>query len=582
MKLIKHFPSRRRDQLRRRLRLEALEDRVTPSRLGLFDIDGTVNIVQGSSQLDLPQLQIVKSVTDGFDVIHPGDTASFTIAVTNNGPGPALDVVVTDQLPAAELLTWVVSSSTFDTTSVSIGDFLTAFYSSLPAYATVSVTVSASIPLDIFGLPPGGGTGNLPGGPFELDGNATSGSLTTSHDWDRVFLDVVNRTSTSGAIAGSFVTDAVKSARDDIFTGRSRDTQGIQAGPWRFQEAKPQAPNDISHAYAATYVDPNTGHVLLYAGLDRYDNSGDATAGFWFFRNPIGENATVNATGGHPFTGEHADGDILLVTDFTQGGASAIEVFRWTGDDSSGSLVPITAPGGATFAIVNGVPITVPWFFTDKSHNSGPAAGEFLEVGVDLTALGLDSCFSGFLAEMRSSQSPTATLPDFVIGAFNTCRLDLPNTATVQADGIDPISSNVALIAVLHEDAGLRASLGRAAPAPVILADSVGGSDSRPWRGGSLRGANSPSLRIDVVGAIVAPAGHSPRQRVASGASSAVARDVEGRAAQHVARVGRAIEIAGEGNGLVSGEGSDRDEDPLKAAGDWWEPDWAAPAPLEV
>jgi hypothetical protein len=29
------------------------------------------------------------------------------------------------------------------------------------------------------------------------------------------------------------------------------------------------------------------GHLLVYAGLDRFDNSGDATAGFWFFGNQM-------------------------------------------------------------------------------------------------------------------------------------------------------------------------------------------------------------------------------------------------------------------------------------------------------
>src|SRR5207249_10767306 len=67
----------------------------------------------------------------------------------------------------------------------------------------------------------------------------------------------------------------------------------------------------------------------------------------------------------------------------------------------------------------------------------------------NLTALGLGSCFSNFLAETRSSQSPTATLSDFVIGSFNTCRLDLPNTATVQADGIPPITSNQVIITIV-------------------------------------------------------------------------------------------------------------------------------------
>jgi uncharacterized repeat protein (TIGR01451 family) len=573
---------------RRQLRVEVLEDRVTPSRLGLLEMDG--NVPGGASVVTapasagatlLPELAILKEVTDGRDLIRPGDTASFTITVSNPyGAGEAFHVLVTDQLPAADLLAWQVTRSTFDTTAISTGDVLTASSARIPAGATLSVTVSASIPADLFGplfpVPP---TAHLPGGPFELDGNATtgvlgtSGSPTTSHDWDRVFLDVANRTSTSGAIAGSFVTDAVKTTRDDVFTGRSRDTQGIQAGPWRFEDSKPQAGNDIAHAFAATYTDPSNGHVLLFAGLDRYDNSGDATAGFWFFRNPIDENPSVTTNGGHPFTGQHADGDILLVSDFTQGGSvSAIKVFRWTGDDSTGSLVPVTAPDGTTFAIVNGAPITVPWSFTDKSHNSGPAAGEFLEVGVDLTALDVRGCFSNFLAETRSSDSPTATLSDFVIGTFNTCRLELPNTATVQADGIDAISSNRAFITVLNEDTALGASLEQSAPAPVILTNSMTGGILPPWLSGSIGGADLPPRLTDVLAGIMVPARHSPWSHVTSDAASAVTRDEDEPAALRVASEDRAFRIVGEENGLALGKGSDREEDPLKVTDDLWQP----------
>jgi hypothetical protein len=270
-------------------------------------------------------------------------------------------------------------------------------------------------------------------GTFELDGNAqtgvlgTSGSTTPSHDWDQVFADnsVNPATNTAGALASTFVTDKVNSTADDIFTGGgSKDTNGIQEGPWLFTGSKPQGKNDITHAYAAAYTDPSNGHLILYAGLDRFDNSGDSTAGFWFFANNIGENPNVTTNGGHPFTGTHADGDILLVSDFTQGGSvSTIKVFRWTGNDSTGSLVAITAPAGTTFAIVNGAPISVPWSYTNKSGANQPAAGEFLEEGVDLTALGLQGCFSSFLAETRSSQSPTATVSDFVTGTFTLCTL---------------------------------------------------------------------------------------------------------------------------------------------------------------
>src|SRR5262249_21714385 len=177
-------------------------------------------------------------------------------------------------------------------------------------------------------------------GVFELDGNATtgvlgsSGSTTTSHDWDQVFADNgAVPPPVSGALASSFVTDAVNTTADDIFTGGgSKETNGIQSGRWLFTGSKPQGKDDITHAYAAAYTDPTNGHLLLYAGLDRFDNSGDATAGFWFFKNNIGENPNVTLMGGHPFTGQHSDGDILLVSDFTVGGStSTIKVFRWTG-----------------------------------------------------------------------------------------------------------------------------------------------------------------------------------------------------------------------------------------------------------
>ncbi|HKB00780.1 MAG TPA: hypothetical protein VKD90_01110 [Gemmataceae bacterium] len=403
---------------------------------------------QGSASVTLlPHLKIEKVVTSGFNnLIHPGDTASFTISVTNDGAGPATNVVVTDQLPEPDLLTWGVASSTFSTTSISIGDLLTANSPSLAAGATASVTVNALIPLDIFGpTTPPGGTGNLPSGPFELDGNALDDPAVTGDDWSNAVFG-----NGGSSFAHSFVTDAVNTTGDDIFTGGgSKDTQGIQQGPWLFTDSKPQAKNDITHAYAAMCTDPSNGHIILYAGLDRFDNSGDATAGFWFFQNPIGLSTSSPTSSGSPFVGTHADGDILLVSDFTQGGGvSTIKVFRWTGNDATGSLVPVTTPTGTTFAIVNTGPIAVPWAFEDKSHRTSPAAGEFLEEGVDLTALGLGSCFANFMAETRSSQSPTATLSDFVIGNFNTCRLDLPNKATVSADGIPPITSNEVVITI--------------------------------------------------------------------------------------------------------------------------------------
>jgi uncharacterized repeat protein (TIGR01451 family) len=281
-------------------------------------------------------------------------------------------------------------------------------------------------------------------GTFELDGNAqtgvlgTSGSTTTSHDWDQVFADAgspalhssgtFTKGSTSQALAGTFVSDELTG--DDIFTGGStKDTLPVSG--WLFKTGKPQDKDEITNAYATAYLDPGSGHLLLFAGLDRFSNSGDSTAGFWFFQNQISKSTNANVSGsGAPFTGVHADGDILLISDFTQGGSvSTITVYKWVGNDSTGSLQLVGGNSSNTFAIVNSAPISVPWSYTDKAGFSQPQPGEFLEEGVDLTALNISGCFSSFLAESRSSQSPTATLSDFVVGGFPLCSLSAPQFA---------------------------------------------------------------------------------------------------------------------------------------------------------
>ena len=188
------------------------------------------------------------------------------------------------------------------------------------------------------------------------------------------------------------------------------------------------------------YTDPSNGHVLLYAGLDRFDNSGDATAGFWFFQNPIGRAPSITTNGGHPFTGTHADGDILLVSDFTQGGSvSTIKVFRWTGNDATGSLVAVATPAGHHLRdrqqrahrralVLHG---------QEPPHQPRgrrvPGGGR----GPDRPRAWAAASPTSWPRPARR-QSPTATLSDFVIGSFNTCRLDLPNTATVSAPTASP------------------------------------------------------------------------------------------------------------------------------------------------
>jgi uncharacterized repeat protein (TIGR01451 family) len=411
--------------------------------------------VTGTPFVDtLPNLNIVKTVTANQTVIHPGGTASYTITVSNPNPtggtaGTANNVVLTDNLPDASQLTWTVTSFTgFTAASISSGGVLTATEASMLGGGSASVVISAVVPANFFGNVGAANGDSVPSNLFEIDGNATV-NTSGGHDWNQVYADNTANphTNTAGAIASSFVPD--ETTGDDIYTGGStKDTLPI--GGWLFKTGKPQDKDEILNAAAALYRDPSTNDVILYTMADRFSNSGDSTMGFWFFVNPISKstNATVGGSGA-PFVGSHTTGDILLVSDFSIGGSvSTITVYKWVGNDATGSL-QLVGTTSSTVAEVNSGNPGVAWPFTDKAGLNQPQAGEFLEEGVNLSGLGLNPCFASFLAETRSSTTPTATLSDFVIGSFQTCDVQLPNKASVSATNFNngqPITSNTVMI----------------------------------------------------------------------------------------------------------------------------------------
>ena len=202
---------------------------------------------------------------------------------------------------------------------------------------------------------------------------------------------------------------------------------------------------------------PGTGTCeLLFFGSDRFDNSGDAQQGFWFFQKEVqlgtGANAGkfVNADG---TPAVHTVGDILVLTNFSNGGGtSTIGVFEWVGSggDTNGTLQSLgggtnrtcgpALPAGDGFCGIvnsaNGTPS--PWPFLDKSGNTTYLQGEFFEGGVNLSLLpgGIaDECFAGFLSESCSSTSVTATLKDFVLGTFAPCVAEM----TTQVSTAGPV-----------------------------------------------------------------------------------------------------------------------------------------------
>jgi uncharacterized repeat protein (TIGR01451 family) len=90
-----------------------------------------------------PQLVIIKRSTTG--VVHPGDRVSFEIELTNRGDAPALDVVVTDEVPLP--LKVVDLRSTMGDIVVE-GQRVIAFPRRLGPGEVIQFTIVAAVPLD--------------------------------------------------------------------------------------------------------------------------------------------------------------------------------------------------------------------------------------------------------------------------------------------------------------------------------------------------------------------------------------------------------------------------------------------------
>ena len=297
---------------------------------------------------------------------------------------------------------------------------------------------------------------------FQLDGDiATQVTTPATHDWTQVYTDfLAGNTSTSGADAIAFAHEGHR----QFTIGGSKDIQNTTS--WNWKNGDKQDKDDILDAMAARYGS------TLYFGADRFAINGDAQMGFWFFQKNIGPvcadgSAPSNCTTGTFGPDAHKDGDILVLSDFTQGGAATfIRVYQWCGtfsgapnqqscisqgansnllflegsDTISQDCVKTPLPNDDDFcATVNSAGINnVPWPYTPKS-NTGSAGGgaqkipigAFYEGGIDLAFLHLENeCFASFMAETRASQTPDATLSEFEGGSFEKCEASVKTTPT--------------------------------------------------------------------------------------------------------------------------------------------------------
>ncbi|SEP54681.1 Ig-like domain-containing protein [Flavobacterium urocaniciphilum] len=216
---------------------------------------------------------------------------------------------------------------------------------------------------------------------------------------------------------------------DDQWTQGSKDTDASPTTNWKWVYGNSNDKGDIGNAGAVLL-----GTKLYFFG-DRAAFNGDSQIGFWFFLDdvmPTGSGASAS-----PFTGEHSNGDILIISNFTNGGGIVQPlVYMWSGKTANnpGALVQVNpntvlatlasndqsynVPGGANGTQMFNGDV---WTFSPKS---GPAntypVPLFFEGSLDLATIqGISPCFKRFLLETRNSQSLTASLQDLAAGGFS-------------------------------------------------------------------------------------------------------------------------------------------------------------------
>ncbi|HET6459144.1 MAG TPA: hypothetical protein VFG24_09735 [Nitrosopumilaceae archaeon] len=305
---------------------------------------------------------------------------------------------------------------------------------------------------------------------FELDGNIITNAATSPpDDWDHIFADSVSGPcALLSTLPSSFIAGTVPFCKHDdptpdasYFSTGSKDTSPISSGknPWNCGTiSNPTGKDNLLRGFAFAAKSPSTGDTLFFVGgIREAKTQGAADWGVWFLKDKtVAPTCTSADTSNHPFTGKHQDGDELVTVEFTIGGTvGTINVFRWNGDDSTGSLgspttFAVTCNGsasGSICGIANGGTTISPGPFpattlcADPSTTNCLKVNQFFEVGIDATALFHSVCFSNILIDTRSSPSSTSTIKDFTLGNFITCNSStIPTKQAFDASG-NPLST---------------------------------------------------------------------------------------------------------------------------------------------
>lgn len=342
-----------------------------------------------------------------------------------------------------------------------------------------------------------------PPGLFELDGDP-QGSSEPGDDWETLYLGGGSAMVFTGIINDEpwdHDADPNTGLMDtSVFTGgQTKDINDFSA--WLYKYGEPLDKGEITNAYAAAYLNPSDvcldggglpidcddaeatqppvhyeNDLIIYFGLDRYANNGDAFAGFWFIQNVMGLEPFVKTSAGfidedgnpaaHVAKTGTTPGDLLVLVEYPQANETppVVKVYEYDPNDADAdgnkdeenhSIHPLDLiyhpdnavcdgfGGKLACAITNdridGVgndigAVPAPWEYTPKSGSPGEFPYEtFYSGGINVTQLlGSTPCISSFLAETRASASESATLKDFALGSFDVCSIGVTKSCVAE------------------------------------------------------------------------------------------------------------------------------------------------------
>jgi hypothetical protein len=282
---------------------------------------------------------------------------------------------------------------------------------------------------------------------------------------------------TTSAVGLNSTATTLCTGDDTTYATGSKDTLGIGNGGWQCNhDNNVNSKIDIMNSYVLQYTDPVSKDKIFYFGVERNVSNGTNDVGVWFLQS----GASCTAPTGHlNFTGQHLDGDTLVVAEQTSGGGvSTIKAFRWAastdptspfyGDggciDSHDNFNPKTggcnqlpiatgsdcktASGGDSICGTTNAncplpkkgttvpPCALPWngsVTTPWLTANGTSVGhtivspDFFEGGIDITKAfqgaggTVPSCFNTSVPDTRSSATPTATLFDYTLNQIGGC-----------------------------------------------------------------------------------------------------------------------------------------------------------------